>query len=37
MYDYTIPRNKWELQQSKKAPAPFGHYTIPRNKWELQL
>ena len=34
--DYTIPRNKWELQQDCLRGRGSLHYTIPRNKWELQ-
>ena len=34
--DYTIPRNKWELQRKKLDLNFYRNYTIPRNKWELQ-
>ncbi len=34
--NYTIPRNKWELQRENEAPVQVDDYTIPRNKWELQ-
>ena len=34
--NYTIPRNKWELQLSNEEIAAGIYYTIPRNKWELQ-
>ena len=35
--NYTIPRNKWELQRLLKTALGPLDYTIPRNKWELQL
>ena len=34
--DYTIPRNKWELQLTGLSVYQPDNYTIPRNKWELQ-
>ena len=34
--DYTIPRNKWELQLPGREATITENYTIPRNKWELQ-
>ena len=37
LVDYTIPRNKWELQPCITLLKMGIYYTIPRNKWELQL
>ncbi len=36
-YDYTTPRNKWELQPRPVLQEIRCNYTTPRNKWELQL
>ena len=35
--NYTIPRNKWELQLDTETYNGLIDYNIPRKKWEQQL